>query len=78
MKCALSLSTYYYGFRDETTIVECEDDGNFGGLFDIARDVDFLLWALDNRFQACMVSINGSGRWVFISTRIALAASRPA
>lgn len=78
MKCKLSLSTYFHGFRDETTIVECDDDGNFGGLFAIARDVDFLLWALDNGFQAFMVSINGIGRWDFIGTRLdlVLAASR--
>jgi hypothetical protein len=69
VKCELLLSTFFHDFKDETVIVSCAD---FDGLFAIADDPEFLLWALDNGFQAWAVRINGIGRWEFIPTRLDL------
>lgn len=77
MKCKLMLSTYYFGFRDETTIVERDGLRGIDELRRIADDADFLLWALDNGYQACTVSVNGILCWDFIPTRIALVNSSP-
>lgn len=72
MKSQLMLSTYYFGFRDKTIIVERDGLRGIDELRGIADDADFLTWALDNGYQACAVCVNGILCWDFIPTRIDL------
>ena len=73
MNYDLSLSSYYYGFRnahDDNVIVSSDDRDDLAG---IADSPDFRLWALDVGFQYFGIWRDGIGYWQALGNPVHLA-----
>jgi hypothetical protein len=70
MQYDLSLSTYYYGFRnahDDDVLVSSDDWNDLAGIVD---SPEFRLWALDNGYQYFGIWRDGIGYWQALGTRL--------